>query len=297
MDVSDIHQKTLECAKRYQSCEAELIDCLQLVLRESVHLKMRYSSLHGYVVQALRFSDDQAYHFTRVAVKALEIPEIKSAIASGALTVAKARRVLSVITPRNQAEWISKATTLSQKELELEVVKVHPKEIVRDRLKPLTQNLVEFRCSIPVEVEKMVKRVCDLESKRLRRSVDLAHVLQAGLEIFLQKNDPVIIAQRNAKKPPSHANSSNRSKPTAQPAAAPPAAIIHQVNLRDRGQCTFRDGLGRRCENTRWVDLHHVKLKSYGGLHTVDNIVTLCSQHHRFLHRHGNQFLKPELHP
>ncbi len=47
-------------------------------LFERVYEKLGYTSLHVYAVQALGFSDDQAYQFTRVALKSMEIPELKA---------------------------------------------------------------------------------------------------------------------------------------------------------------------------------------------------------------------------
>lgn len=324
MDCAAIHQRTLECAQKFQRVEAELIECLQLVKLNSVHLKLGYSSLHVYAVTALSFSDDQAYQFTRVALKSIEIPEIKRAISSGVLNVSKARRVLSVINSDNQAEWISKAATLSQKQLEREIVRVHPSEIVRDRVKALTPEFSEFKCSIPVEVEALIKRVQDLESQRLGRAVNLSHTLKVGLDAYLQKNDPLILAKRQLEKgkfvlgakpdltireskpgvssrrkkeigdgsPGSALRQSETVHKSAVDSGAstsiqPSAAVLRAVTVRDDSRCTHRDVLGNRCESRRWIEVHHLRPQSLGGLHTAQNLVTLCSAHHRFLHRQG----------
>ena len=283
-----IHEKTLLCAKQYQKCEAELVECLQLVKKESVYQKLGYTSLHVYAVQALGFSDDQAYQFTRVAIKALDIPELQSAIIDGTLNVSKARRVLTVITPKTQAEWITKAATLPQRELEKEIVLANPKELVRERVKPLTSELSELRCSIPVDMEELIRRVRDLESKKLCVSADLAQVIRAGLEAYLEKNDPVCKAHRvmeRKAKIPEKSKSTSPSTPSQPSASRPiPTAIRHDVNLRDDARCVQKDANGRRCENKRWTELHHVKARSHGGAHTIDNLVTLCSQHHRQHH-------------
>ncbi len=298
MDYLAIHQKTLDCAKRYQRCEAELIDCLQLVKRDSVHLKLGYPSLHVYAVKGLGFTDDQAYHFTRVAMKALEIPEIGQAIAEGTLSVSKARRVLSVITRQNQAEWIDKAIQLPQRELEREVVKVHPKAMVRDKLRPLAQSLSELHCTIPVEVEALIRRVQDLESRRQGKSVDIAAALRAGLELYLDKNDPLRKAARQRGQTVDNptvkkvvlrqGGASNSIVTTRQYSSAKPTSeVTHAVNLRDEARCRYRNTSGERCGNSRFTEIHHIKPRFQGGPHTFGNLITLCSAHHRFLHRQG----------
>jgi hypothetical protein len=39
------------------------------------------------------------------------------------------------------------------------------------------------------------------------------------------------------------------------------------------------------CRNATFLDLHHIRSRSEGGGHSADNLVTLCSAHHRALHR------------
>src|SRR5262249_30057490 len=130
-----------------------------------------------------------------------EIPKLKEAIQEGTLNVSKARRIVSVITPETQEDWISKTQSLSQRDLEREIVKNHPKEAVKERIKPLAENLSELRCSIPKDVEEMLERVKDLESQRTRKPADVTQVLRASLTLYLDKHDPLRKAQRNLGKP------------------------------------------------------------------------------------------------
>jgi hypothetical protein len=39
------------------------------------------------------------------------------------------------------------------------------------------------------------------------------------------------------------------------------------------------------CRNATFLDLHHIRPRSEGGSHCAGNLVTLCSAHHRALHR------------
>lgn len=57
----------------------------------------------------------------------------------------------------------------------------------------------------------------------------------------------------------------------------------HTVFMRDKGKCTFEQN-GRRCENDRWVDIHHIHEVSRGGSNEPKNLTTLCSFHHGLLH-------------
>jgi Holliday junction resolvasome RuvABC DNA-binding subunit len=39
------------------------------------------------------------------------------------------------------------------------------------------------------------------------------------------------------------------------------------------------------CRNARFLDVHHIKLRSEGGGNEADNLITLCGVHHRAAHR------------
>jgi hypothetical protein len=97
-----------------------------------------------------------------------------------------------------------------------------------------------------------------------------------------QSSDVTEQTARSSSHAPTRASSHVQPPP---PKRTPiPAAVLHQVRLRDRGQCTYRDTQGARCVRQRWVDTHHIVQVSQGGSHELDNLTTLCSAHHKLLH-------------
>jgi hypothetical protein len=60
-----------------------------------------------------------------------------------------------------------------------------------------------------------------------------------------------------------------------------PAALRRALSSRDRG-CRFP-----MCSNQRFVHAHHVRHWVHGGPTSLDNLVLLCSFHHRRLHEGG----------
>ena len=60
-----------------------------------------------------------------------------------------------------------------------------------------------------------------------------------------------------------------------------PTAIKRALKARDKG-CAFPG-----CRHTRFVDAHHVKHWSAGGETSLDNLMLLCSQHHKLVHEGG----------
>ena len=61
----------------------------------------------------------------------------------------------------------------------------------------------------------------------------------------------------------------------------PSTAMVRQVRYRDRG-CRF-PGCGAR----RFTEAHHVVWWSRGGRTDLDNLLLICSFHHRLVHEHG----------
>jgi hypothetical protein len=83
--------------------------------------------------------------------------------------------------------------------------------------------------------------------------------------------------------PPAGTNSGS-VQPVASTRTPIPAAIRHQVSLRDEGRCAHTDPQGKRCNQSRWVEIHHKTPVSQGGTHALTNLITLCSTHHDYWH-------------
>ena len=60
-----------------------------------------------------------------------------------------------------------------------------------------------------------------------------------------------------------------------------PTAIKRALRARDNG-CSFPG-----CHHTRFVDAHHIRHWSAGGETSLDNLMLLCSRHHRLVHEGG----------
>jgi hypothetical protein len=51
------------------------------------------------------------------------------------------------------------------------------------------------------------------------------------------------------------------------------------VRSRDRQRCAVPG-----CRHFRFVDIHHRRPRAEGGAHTLDNLLSLCTSHHRAVH-------------
>jgi len=268
-----IHHEALRCARHFKKAEVDLLDALQRVDAKRVFRKLGYASLFDYAVKGLRLSNDQAYNFIRVARKSIEFPEIKRAISQGEITVTQAKKISSVMTKGNQKEWIKKAATLPQSELEKQVAFVNPKENVPEKMKWISPEVIHFQAPISPKLMNQLNRAKEVLSQRKQKACSLAEVLEEMTCLFLKKNDPVEKGKRNLK------NDKLVCRPVSPGKKHMPAQIRHAVMVRDKGKCQ-QPG----CGQSRWVELHHLQPVSKGGPHSVQNLKTLCFQHHRAIH-------------
>ena len=110
--MNALHLRALEIVSRYSRVEAELLDILIQIERAKAYRQLGCNSLFVYATCELKLSESVAYAFISVARKSMTVPTLKTEIERGGLSVSKASRVVSVITPANDAEWITKAKTL-----------------------------------------------------------------------------------------------------------------------------------------------------------------------------------------
>jgi hypothetical protein len=109
-------------------------------------------------------------------------------------------RITSVINKENQDRWISCAKTSTQKEIEREVVRVSPQAAVKERIRYVTHERLEFKVGISEQLHTKLKRAQDLVCQSKGKPATFEDVLEAALENFLEHKDPVRKAERVMKK-------------------------------------------------------------------------------------------------
>jgi hypothetical protein len=279
-----LHARAITIVKKYLVSENELLEIIQEIFDTKAFKELGYASLHEYCVLALKLSDSQAYAFTSVLKKSKEVPKLKEAIQKGELSLNAARKIVSVITPETQNKWLEKAKTLRQKDLEKEIVKSHPEKQVRSRIKPITETKRELRVLIDKDLESMIERIKDLESQRTKKPATLEETLIAMAKLFLENKDPLEkakkVEKKNELKISIHRKPEHSQAPKLSARRKIPESILRQVYVRDRGQCQEP-----KCNERKWLEVHHLKPWSQGGGHELPNLLTLCFFHHRRIHK------------
>jgi hypothetical protein len=128
-----------------------------------------YSSLFTYAVGALGFSEAVAYSFITVARKTRELSLLKEAIQDEKLSVAKASRIVSALTPKNANELIDYAATHTTRETDQEMARLGNASLMSEKqvvLKISARTLEQLKRHDPVQrAERRLKKVKDERSE------------------------------------------------------------------------------------------------------------------------------------
>jgi len=290
-----LHRIALAKVKLFKQSQAHLIETLQQIDATKAFQILGYSSLFNYSVKALGLSESMAYNFMAVSRKAKQVPELNEAIKKGELTVNKARRISSVITSSNHREWIQKAKVLPQLALEQAVAKLRPKPEPRAQIKAISGERKELRLGISNAIHERIDRLQALLSQKKRRQVTLEETIDWMSQIALEKQDPVKKAERCQQRKQKKEKRLFKKVPDLSQVLQKingqrkrthiPAHVKHSVMLRDGAVCQYIENNGKPCASSKWIEIHHRKEFSRGGRHSLENLVTLCSGHHKSLHQ------------
>lgn len=271
MEFKILHRRALSAARKLFTAEIELLDLLAAIESCAGFWSSGYTSLHVYCTDGLGLSDDIAYRLVRVARKCQEVPGLRTALAAQRFTLSKAGVIVGVLTRENQAHWFALAETLTKRELEREVANENPESPGREHAREQGNGYVRLEFSIRTETHQLLQRSLELVAQKTGVSPSIADTLHFVLTKFVAKEDPVEKADRNESNfgPGTKNLTKNR----------------HIVRARDRGRCQFGMPNGKICGERKWVDIHHIVPTSMGGSDEPENLITLCSAHHRIVHK------------
>ena len=267
-----LHERAVALVKTYPRTETELISVLQEIDLCKGYRDMGFKSLFDYV-RSLGLSENVAYNLITISRKSIQVPALKEMIQDQEISLSNAKVIASILTPENQDKWLHAAAQLPKRELEKEVAKAYPEKAVQETVRYVSDQRMELKMGISDKILEKLKRVQDLESAN--GAANLERTLEAALDSYLQKNDPLEKAKRSKRLAPARVSQNPR---------AISAHLNYAVQKRDQAQCTHLQN-GKRCTQKRWLDIHHKKPLSQGGQTTLENLILLCKGHHQLLHR------------
>jgi len=315
----NLHQKIIKASGDYHVAQANLLDHLQDAERLRLHLHRGFSSMFDYVTKEIGLSEACANNFINVARKSLEVKALKEGIRQGHFGVSKARKVTKVLKRSNQKQWLDDLKNKNTREIEKKVASKIENPEPRESLKPIAKNTTRLTLDIDDELVELLDHLKDLVAPKIKGKPSTQEAIKLSVKEFITRHDPTKKAER-AKKRESrrresgmpdpnlgvgHSRSASEATPISirpkkstpkkqitrhvtgnhpKKRGTIPAWVLHKVHERDGGQCTYRGKSGLRCTQKRYLHLHHRVPVAQGGKHHPDNLTTVCSAHHRFLH-------------
>lgn len=297
---------TLEVMLR-QLCEIE---------RRVLYAQEGYKSLYQYCARELGLSEGESWRRTNVSRACIKYPRLFTVIGKGEIHLASLALITPHFTDDNWKDLLAKASRKSKREVERMVAPYLNRPERFDRVRflgstgtagneikgPLAKDSgetsppsqrVEIVFSADEVILKKLERVKDLLRSKMR-SVKFEDAVVAGLDAWLQVNDPDVILRRkearrrkvgppsNKKRTPSRMRRQTRSDESLNSSRNIPQSVRDEVYKRDGGRCVFVSASGTRCDARSGLELDHLKPFALGGRSDdVENIRLLCATHNQ----------------
>jgi 5-methylcytosine-specific restriction endonuclease McrA len=312
--MSDDHllERVEGIAVRSNQITAELLVYLAEVDRRGLYLGQATSSLFAFCLERLHMSEGAAGKRITAARVGRRFPVVLAMIARGELHLTAVNLLAAHLTEDNCAELLARARHRSKREIERLIAEIAPRPDVPSRLvalprrapaddlggsavtehaparvvcapspapspraavvAPLSPRRYELRVTLDEESHETLVRLQDLLAHE-GPAVDPAVVVARALALLLERT----LARKAAV----------TDRPREAPAAEKrtrniPAAVRRAVWRRDKGQCAYIDGKGRRCSATRSLEFHHLRNWARGAEHEVSEMELRCRAHNQY---------------
>ena len=266
MKAEILNEKAKALFKTWNANHAALLSVISEIDESRSYLALGYSSLWDYVTQGLDMTAHQAHQFVSVTRKAKEVPTLKEKVIQGEITLTKAALIVPELKIENQDLWLVKAETNTAREIKKAVTEAQGKpEFIEVKLKLTPEEYAQFR------------KAQDILSQKLKKSATAEETLMATVRSYVTKQDRTQKAVRLL-------STSKVNLENIPYGRVLPAQVKHQVFSKSQGQCQATNPDGKRCENRRFLEIHHKHPISLGGSNHPTNLILLCGGHHKGQH-------------
>lgn len=273
-------------AKHEQKLTFEIIELIREVGERRLFLQLGYSSLFDFVTKDLGYEPSSAMRRIQAARVVDQIPEVKSKIEDGSLSLS----VISQVQSFFKREESTKGTKLSKdqkieilnivqnkttREAERELAKLSPEAVKRtESERVISENLTELKIVIDKDLKEQLDELKLLWSHQnpnltyadlIRLMVKKLNKTKASEGVSARAGDLVslpapVVAKRHI-----------------------PSQVRRYVWTRDQGCCQFKDpSSGRKCQSKYQVQIDHIHRFRDGGLSTPENLRLLCRAHNQW---------------
>jgi 5-methylcytosine-specific restriction endonuclease McrA len=297
-DMSDeaLVAETKRVAEVERRSMAELLELLIEVERRNLCQSLGCSSLFKYCTTVLGLSEQAAYSRINAARAAGRFPAVLPMLADGALTLSSIGLLAPHLTEDNHDALLDAALRKSTREVQKLVACANPQPDIPASVRALPATATGSATSTtqaarhvvaPLAPRRYLLKVTigeETHVKLERARALLRHVIPDGDPAALLDRALTLLiddAERTKCAATSRPRVARSSRSIATRTRHIPAMVKRAVWQRDQGRCAFVGSLGR-CEETAFLEFHHVEPFAAGGASEVDNLQLRCRAHNQY---------------
>lgn len=301
---------------------AALLRALIEIDRRQLYLAEGYASMFAYCTRALHLSEGGAYNRIEAARAARRYPAILDLIEHAHVTLTTVRLLAPHLTTENHCQVLESARHKSKREVEEIAASLRPKPDAPTVMRRLSSQhvapVLASTITLPAETSQPSTFRADVQARALAREMtenraadqriaplapgryrlqvtlsgethdkfrqaqtllryavpsgDAAEILDRALTLLLGRLERQRFAATSRPRVSRGGDTQSRRIP---------AAVRRDVWRRDRGRCAFT-GTRDRCNETAFLEFHHVQPYAVGGPSTVTNIELRCRAHNGY---------------
>jgi hypothetical protein len=321
---SEIHADIVRCWAVRKGADLNVLKLMREMESGHGYFDFGVRDIFEYGVKMHGMSESEANAYTRVSRAAFKVPELMDAVLQGDLTLSHGVVLSGVMNSSIPIEekkaWIETAKDCSKEDLRNKIAESKPDIAAKEseRKRKESKSLTSYSCRFTDEEVEMVKHLQGILGTKNWRETFLKAVkytaemkdqvkqaerakaraekkaekkkeeTQVNTKTSVQKSDPQTKDKTPKKFTIIKPDKSISKTVSGFKRVKTPAAVIHEVNLRDKRSCDFiiDEETQTRCDSTFCLDYHHHIPLSQGGTDTADNIRTLCKGHHKYEHHY-----------
>ncbi|MBS2040583.1 HNH endonuclease [bacterium] len=309
MDSHALHQLARKSAGSVTRYRALLGRLLLAITRTGAFLELGCSSAVHYGVAQLGLPSKEARRLLQVARQLEDLPYLRYLCDHGRIEWSKLREVVRVATADTEQDWADLCARRTYAEIEDLVSRSQRGEIPPDRpVRPGPRS--ELRCRFEPDQMAVLERGLQLMCQQLGRALPMAEAIEL---LFAEKLAEHSVDEEKLERvreeairdlgwldvinAEAEACPANQQVEIVNPKSRVPTPLQRRKLLRRDRYCCAVPG----CENSIWLDTHHVTFYAHGGLTVPENLITLCTRCHSNVHQgrlhiqgsapHGLRFL------
>jgi hypothetical protein len=299
-DRRELHERLLELARGQATLDYEIGIALLEAWDCALHSDVGCASFAEYVERIFGCSQHVAMERLRVARSLQDLPQMSKELADGTISYSAARELTRFVTPNDERIWLDHCRGMTVRQIEKETAGLRPgakpgdppaatRQVVRveldaDTAATLREAIAMLRKDGLDENgawRELARRVLGGPTEEGRASYQIALTVceRCGRGEQHAAGEKVPVDAVAVEMAECDAQRLGRVGEAGRATQDVPPAVRRAVLHRDHGKCVVPG-----CRNHLWVDVHHLRLRSEGGLHHASNLVTLCGSHHALVH-------------